>query len=202
MELTKRQEEVLIFIRGYQEKMGITPTVREICDHFGLKAPAGIHRILHVLVKKGYLITTAGKKRSWRIPGGSVRKKIPLIGQIAAGTPIMAIENREDELAIEPSTFGAESCFALRVKGDSMIDAHIIDGDMAIIQPQNQIDNGQIAAVMVDNLLPEATLKILKKGKDFTELLPANKAYNPIILKGEQQDQISIIGKLVGIIRR
>ena len=202
MKLTKRQEEVFAYICSYQEKMGITPTVREICGHFGVTAPAGIHRILHVLIDKGYLIATKGKKRAWRIPGGSVKKKIPILGRIAAGAPIMAIENREDELMVDPSTFGNESCFALRVKGDSMIDAHIKDGDIAIIQPQDCVDNGQIAAVMIEDILDEATLKIFNKSKNFTELLPANKLYDPIVLKGSQQKKINILGKLIGIIRK
>ena len=202
MTLTKRQADVLAYVNSFQEKMGITPTVREICNHFGVSAPAGIHRILHVLIDKGYLTATKGKKRAWRIPGGPVKKKIPILGRIAAGVPIMAIENREDELSIDPSTFGPESCFALRVKGDSMIDAHIIDGDIAIIQPQNHVDNGQIAAVMIENILDEATLKIIKKSKDVTELLPANKAYNPIVLNGTQQNKIMVLGKLVGITRK
>lgn len=202
MQLTKRQEEVFAFICSYQEKMGITPTVREICGHFGVSAPAGIHRILHVLIDKGYLVATKGKKRAWRIPGGPVKKKIPVLGRIAAGTPIMAIENREDELLVDPSTFGNESCFALRVKGDSMIDAHIKDGDIAVIQPQDCVDNGQIAAVMIEDILDEATLKIFNKSKNLTELLPANKVYEPIILKGSEQEKINILGKLIGIIRK
>lgn len=202
MELTKRQKEVLEYVYSYNEKMGITPTVREICDHFGVSAPAGIHRILHVLIEKGYLVASKGKKRAWRIPGGPIKKKIPILGRIAAGAPIMAIENREDELAIDPSTFGTESCFALRVKGDSMIDAHIKDGDIAIIQQQDCVDNGQIAAVMIEDILDEATLKIFNKSKTLTKLLPANKAYDPIILKGPQQKKINILGKLIGIIRK
>ncbi len=202
MELTKRQREVLEYINSHQEKMGITPTVREICDHFGVSAPAGIHRILHVLIDKGYLIAAKGKKRAWRIPGGSIKKTIPILGQIAAGAPIMAVENRDDELAVDPSTFGAESCFALRVKGDSMIDAHIKDGDIAIIQEQACVENGQIAAVMIEDILDEATLKIFNKSKSLTKLIPANKAYAPIVLKGAQQEKINILGKLIGVVRK
>ena len=202
MKLTKRQEEVLAYVNSYQDKMGITPTVREICGHFGVSAPAGIHRILHVLIEKGYLVAAKGKKRAWRIPGGPVKKKIPVLGRIAAGAPIMAIENREDELPIDPATFGSESCFALRIKGDSMIDAHIMDGDIAIIQQQDYVDNGQIAAVMIEDLLDEATLKIFNKSKNITKLLPANTAYDPVVLKGSQQKNINILGKLIGIIRK
>ena len=153
LKLTQRQEQVLLYIRSYQEKLGITPTIREICGHFGLKGPSGIHRILHVLVEKGYLIAPDGKKRSWRIPGGPVGKTIPIIGRIAAGIPIMALENREDELPIDPSIFGSKTCFALRVQGDSMIEAHIADGVMAIIRPQSQAESGQIVAVIVRNIL-------------------------------------------------
>jgi repressor LexA len=202
LKLTKRQEEVLSYVNSYQEKMGITPTVREICSHFGVSAPAGIHRILHVLIEKGYLVAAKGKKRAWRIPGGPVKKRIPILGRIAAGSPIMAIENREDELPVDPSAFGSESCFALRIKGDSMIDAHIMDGDIAIIQQQDCVDNGQIAAVMIEDMLDEATLKIFNKSENSTELIPANKAYNSIILNGPQQEKINILGKLTGIIRK
>ena len=202
MELTQRQKEVLYYIRSYQEKFGITPTIREICSHFGLKGPAGIHRILHVLIEKKYLIASAGKKRSWRIPGGPVGKTIPIIGRIAAGIPIMALENREDELPVDPSIFGSEICFALRVQGDSMIDAHIADEDMAIIRPQDQAESGQIAAVIVKDILHEATLKILRKTKSTTELHSANSAYPPMSFSGRQRSRIRIIGKFVGLIRR
>jgi repressor LexA len=202
LELTKRQAEVLYYIRSYQEKLGITPTIREICSHFGLKGPAGIHRILHLLVEKGYLIAPAGKKRSWRIPGGPVGKTIPIIDRIATGIPIMALENREDELPIDPSIFGSKICFALRVQGDSMIDAHIADGDLAIIRPQSRAENGQIVAVIVRNILHEATLKILRKTKGTMELHSANSAYPPMVFSGWHRGRIRIVGKLVGIIRR
>ena len=202
MDLTQRQAEVLQYVRSHQEEFGITPTVREICDYFGLKGPAGIHRILHVLVEKGYLATSAGKKRSWRIPGLFGGKSIPIIGRIAAGMPILAQENREDELPVDPSVFGAENCFALRVQGDSMIEAHIEDGDLAIIRPQSQADSGQIVAVIVEDTLHEATLKIVRKTRYTTELHSANSAYQPIIFSGRQRSRIRIIGKFVGIIRR
>jgi len=202
LKLTQRQEQVLLYIRSYQEKLGITPTIREICSHFGLKGPAGIHRILHVLVEKGYLIASAGKKRSWRIPGGPVGKTIPIIGRIAAGTPIMALENQEDELPVNPSMFGSKTCFALRVQGDSMINAHIADGDLAIICPQSQAENGQIVAVIVRHILHEATLKILRKTKGTMELHSANSAYPPMVFSGWHRGRIRIVGKLVGIIRK
>ena len=177
------------------------PTVREICDHFGLTGPAGIHRILHVLVEKGCLAATTGKKRSWRIPGMHSGKSIPIIGRISAGMPILAVENREDELPVDPSVFGAEDCFALRVQGDSMIEAHIEDGDLAIIRPQSHVDNWQVAAVIVEDALHEATLKTIHKTQHVTELHSANSVYEPMVFSGRQRSKIRIIGKCVGIIR-
>jgi len=202
LDLTRRQAEVLRYVRSHQEEFGIAPTVREICDHFSLRGPAGIHRILHVLVDKGYLAASSGKKRSWRIPGMLGGKSIPIIGRIAAGVPILAVENREEELPVDPSVFGAPDCFALRVQGDSMIGVHIEDGDLAIIRPQNQVDSGQIAAAIVEDILHEATLKIVRKNRYTTELHSANSAYQPIISKGPQRSRIRIIGRFVGIIRR
>ena len=114
----------------------------------------------------------------------------------------MALENREDELPMNPSIFGSETCFALCVQDDCMIDTHIADGDMAIIRPQNQAENGQIVAVIVKNILHEATLKILQKTRGTTELHSANSAYPPIIFSGWQRGRIRIVGKLVGIVRK
>ena len=202
MDLTKRQAEILQYVRFHQQEFGIMPTVREICDHFGLTGPAGIHRILHVLVEKGRLAVTNGKKRSWRIPGMYGGKSIPVIGRIAAGMPILAVANREDELPVDPSVFGHEDCFALRVQGDSMIEAHIEDGDLAIIRPQSHVESGQIAAVIVEDVLHEATLKTVHKTRYATELHSENSAYDPLVFSGRQRGRIRIIGRFVGIIRR
>jgi repressor LexA len=202
MNLTPRQKSVLEFIRTCQQRTGIVPSVREICAHLGLKGPAGIHRILRLLEKRGYLVSTPGKKRSWRLPGGLPRRSIPVLGGIAAGVPIHAQENREEELPVDPSLFGADECFALRIQGDSMVEAYIADGDLAIIRPQDNADNGQIVAVMVDNILPEATLKILRKKSTAVELHAANSRYPPLVFRGRQQGKIKILGRLVGVIRR
>lgn len=202
MDLTHRQAEVLKYVRSHQEKNGIVPTVREICDYFGLRGPAGIHRILHVLIEKGYLTASEGKKRAWRIPGRYTGKSIPLIGRIAAGVPILAVENREEELPVDPSMFGSENCFALHVQGNSMIDAHIKDGDIAIIRPQNHAENGQIVAVIVEDMLHEATLKIIRRNQFKTELISAHRAYPPLAFSGPQRSRIRILGKYVGVIRR
>ncbi len=202
MELTKRQMEVLDFIRENFRKKGVAPTVREICSHFGLKGPAGVHRILKVLEKKGCIVSEPGKKRSWRLTGASGYGSIPVAGRIAAGRPIDAIENIEDELPFDPGYFGSEECFGLRVQGDSMVDVHIAHGDIAIIRPQKDVDDGEIAAVMVEEVLPEATLKIVRRRRGVVELVAANSSYDPLIFKGKERNKIEIIGKLVGVIRR
>ena len=202
IELTERQRSVVEYIRSYQEEYGISPSVREICFHLGLNSPGGIHKILKKLVEKGVLISEPGKKRSWLLPDGPARKSIPLLGAIAAGLPIDAIESREELLPLDPALFGCDTCFALRVKGDSMIEAHIMDGDLAIIRPQKTVGNGRIVAVMVDDILTEATLKVFKKQQNKIALHPANSSLQPLIFEGRDRKKVRVLGKFVGIIRR
>jgi len=201
-DLTSRQKSVLDFIISHQQKHQMAPTVREIGAHLGLSSPAGIHRILNILKDKGYITAEPGKKRSWRFAGELPVKGIPLIGEIAAGSPLEAIENFEEEVAISPSLFGCDTCFGLRVKGDSMIEAHILDGDIAIIRPQKRVENGEIAAVMVQDRLSEATLKRVRRTKTSLILEPANPAYPRMIFRGPRRKTVSIIGKFVGVVRR
>ena len=201
-DLTPRQKSVLDFIIAFQQEHRMAPTVREICAHLGLSGPAGIHRILGVLKDQGYIISEPGKKRSWRVSKENTGKGIPLVGTIAAGVPLEAIENFEEELAVSPRMFGCDNCFGLRVSGDSMIEAHILDGDLAIIRPQQRVENGEIAAVTVEGTLPEATLKIVRRDRSSLSLVPANSAHSPLVFKGPQRKQVAVIGKLVGIVRR
>lgn len=202
IELTDRQRSVLDYIRFYQEEYGISPAIREICAHLGLKSPAGVHKILRKLIKMDLLVSQPGRKRSWMLASGPARKSLPLYGHIAAGQPIEAIGDQEEELPIDPRLFGCDTCFALRVKGDSMIDFHIMDGDLAIIHPGKSLHSGQIAAVMVEGILSEATLKVFRRKKGKIELHSANQAYAPLIFKGEERARIQIIGKFAGVIRR
>ncbi len=202
MELTPRQRSVLEFIREYQASNGIAPSVREVCAHLGLKSPGGIHRILRVLEAKGYLTSSPGKKRSWCVRGSVRGGSIPLLGRIAAGVPIQAQEDLEEDLPVDPALFGTSECFGLRVQGDSMVEVHIADGDLAIIRPQEDAEDGQIVAVMVDNILPEATLKILRRRNGAVELHAANSDYPPMVFKGRDRARVRILGRLVGVIRR
>lgn len=201
-DLTPRQRSVLAFITDFQREFAIAPTVREIAAHLGLKSPGGIHRILNVLKERGYLDSQASKMRSWRsvkpLPGGG----IPLIGEIAGGPPMEAIEHLHETLAISPEVFGCAPCFALRVCGDSMSGAHIMDGDLAVIRRQARVENGQIAAVLVEDLLTEATLKIVRRKGRELRLEPANRRYRSLVFTGVQRRRVVILGRLAGIVRR
>jgi repressor LexA len=201
-DLTPRQKSVLAFITDFQSEYAIAPTVREIAAFLGLRSPGGIHRILNVLKDKGYISAEMAKKRSWRslvaLPGGGV----PLLGNIAGGAPLEAIEHLEETLAISPALFSRGQCFGLRVRGDSMTGAHIMDGDIAIIRVQPRVQNGRIAAVLVEDLLTEATLKIVRRKGNMLTLEPANRRYKPLVFKGVERRRVSIIGRLAGIVRR
>lgn len=210
MELTPRQLSVYEYILHHHQKYSMAPTVREICEHLGLKGPAGVHRILNVLIDKGFIESILGKKRSWRPVVGAhggpnnrldELKTIPLAGHIAAGTPISIYDHVEESLPIDPALYGHESCFAVRVKGDSMTGAHIRDGDLAIIVPVNDTDDGTIAAVIVEDMLTEATLKIIRRKRNIVELHSANRKYPPIVFKGKDRKKVRIVGKYVGLIR-
>jgi repressor LexA len=201
-DLTPRQQSVLEYIIAFQQEHRMAPTVREICTHLGLRGPAGIHRILNVLRDRGYVLAEPGKKRSWRFSKAVTGAGIPLVGTIAAGRPVEAVENLEEELAVSPALFGCKRCFGLRVKGDSMIEAHILDGDLAIIRPQPRVENGEIAAVLVQDLLSEATLKIVRRRRGSLSLEPANAAYPALVFKGPRRKQVVILGKYVGIVRK
>lgn len=201
-DLTPRQKGVLTYLVRYQKTNGISPTVREIMSDLGLKSPSDIHRILNVLKEKGYILSDEGKKRSWRFAGDVTGDGIPVIGAIAAGRPTEALENAEQELSISPKVFGVNACFALRVKGDSMIDAHIMDGDLAVIRPQRRVEHGEIAAVMVMNQMPEATLKIVQYDAEIIRLVAANDHMPTMVFEGEACNRLTIIGKCVGVVRR
>ena len=201
-DLTPRQRSVLDFIVAFHKEHRMAPTVREIGDHLGLSAPAGIHRLLNVLMEKRYIVAEPGKKRSWRLVREITGSSIPLVGDIAAGVPIDAIENIVEELKVDPAVFGCDTCFGLRVRGDSMIGVHIADGDIAIIRPRKHVKNGSIAAVLVEDLLPEATLKIVQRTPTVLTLKAANPKYRSMVYRYDDRAKVSIIGQFVGLLRR
>jgi len=208
-QLTERQEEILLFIKQYRESTGYPPTLREIGKKFNISSTFGVKRHLDALVKKGYLNIesnasrgisflkneeTLGKSFSER---GGIFNKIPVIGRVAAGSPIMAIENLEGSIVIDPSfTKKAEDCFALKIKGDSMINAGIFEGDLVIVSPKKEASNGEIVVAMLED---EATVKTFEKKNNKVRLIPENDNYQAIDVTGRKD--FTLIGKVVGVVR-
>lgn len=203
MTTTERQKQILDFISMFQKQEGFPPSLREICKGIGLVSHGSLIKHIRSLESQGLIKGMPGKKRAWKLVDSQSTEipSIPVLGRIAAGNPILAQEDKEEQLPINPSFFGSSEAFALRVKGDSMIEAHIQDGDLAIIRPQQEAENGSIVAVIVEGIEPEATLKILGITKNTIELRPANEFYESLIFRGNDRSKIKVLGKLVGIIR-
>jgi repressor LexA len=201
MKLSLRQEQIIEFMAAYQQKEGFPPSVREICKALGLASPGSLLKHLRSLEEKGLLENMHPRKRAWKLTHRNIMKSIPLMGRIAAGSPIFVSENKEDDLPIDPKLFGSDEAFALLVKGDSMIEAHIRDGDIAVIKPRPTAEDGEVVAVMIEGMELEATLKIFRKKNGAVELHPANPAFRVQVFRQEEQNRVTILGKLIGIIR-
>lgn len=184
--VSNKREEILTFLRDFSAQNGYAPTVREIMRAVGLKSTASVYYHLSALSDAGLISMDGGKNRTIRLPnpGG-----IPVIGTVAAGTPILAQENIESYLPWG----GDNSCFALQVKGDSMIDAGILSGDKVIIRPQPTAEHGEIVVALLGD---EATVKRLSRKDGQVWLLPENPAYSPIDGREAQ-----IIGKVCAVYR-
>jgi len=195
--LTEKQEHIFNFIKERIRESGFPPTVREIGDQFGITVK-GAYDHLKAIEKKGYLRCGQNKSRAIEIlvkdEGEVDAVNVPLLGRIAAGSPILAEENIEEYLSFPQTMFGRGEFFALRVRGDSMIERGICDGDTAIIRKQNTANNGEIVAALVED---EATLKILKRERGKIKLVPANPSFKPLEL-----DTVAILGKLEAVFRR
>jgi repressor LexA len=208
--LTDRQEEILTFIKQFTLESGYPPTLREIGKHFQISSTFGVKRHLEALVKKGFINIESNASRGISLirknPDdlieGSFRDdsafvKIPVIGRVAAGLPINAVENLEGSLVVDPSFLKkAEDAFALRVKGDSMINAGINDRDLVIVSPKEQAKNGDIVVAMLND---EATVKTFEFINNKIRLIAENNAYLPIEVKSE--DDFKLIGKVKGVVR-
>jgi len=202
-DLSDKQVKILNFIKEQIYNKGYPPSVREICKAVGLKSTSTVHSHLNKLVEKKYIKKGNNKNRAIELINSEVNKydtekkemaSLPLIGDIAAGTPILAYENVEDVYPIPIDWVGKEESFMLQVKGDSMIDAGIFNGDYVIISRQNTAQNGQIVAALIED---EATLKTFFREKNYIRLQPENKNMEPII-----SDQVDILGVLKCVIRR
>lgn len=203
--LTERQQEIFEYIRECTQSSKMPPTVREIGDRFNISSTNGVRSILAALIKKGYI------KRSPRLSRGieildesSISTEstnsieIPIIGRVAAGQPILAVQNIEGTVTVDRDFLASRSdVFALRVKGDSMINAGILDGDLIFAKQQQSAERGEIIVAQVDN---EATIKYFQPQHDWIELHPANPKYRPIIVKPECP--FSIAGRVIGVMRK
>lgn len=201
--LTKRQEEILSYVKEYIVSHGYPPTVREIGKDLGVSSPATIHTHLNKLVEKGFIKKDGAKNRAIELlVENEFNKKeedvieVPLLGKITAGSPIEAIEMPDEYFSL-PAYLVPKSkdVFTLKVSGTSMINAGILDGDIVIVQRQNIARNGEIVVAMTDE--NEVTLKTFYKEDGYFRLQPENDTMDPIIL-----DNVSILGKAIGLYRK
>ena len=204
--MTERQRAILEFLHEYVDEHGYPPTVREIGEAVGLRSPSTVHAHLAQLERAGVLKRDPTKPRAIELtdrrrPGQPAEvevRRLPLVGQIAAGGPLLAEENVEEELGVpEPLSTGAD--FLLRVKGDSMIDAGILDGDIVVVQRREDARNGEIVVALAgeDESADEATVKRFFRDDGRVRLQPENAALEPIYAP-----YVRVLGRVVGVFRR
>lgn len=205
MNNNKNAEKILEFIIKYKNEKGFIPSVREIGKELGLSSTSTIAYYLNKLQNEGKIKRSGNRNRAIEILNAEDEKfenmlnnddfvDIPLVGQIAAGAPILATENIEDNFKLPTNLFHGDSLFMLKVKGTSMINAGINNGDYVIVKKQSYAENGEIVAAMWND---EATVKRFFKEKDKIRLQPENDNLSPIML-----DSVDILGKVVGLIRK
>ncbi len=194
--LTDSQRKTLQFIRHYVASHGYAPKLQEIAEGIGISSRGVAHRYVQALIDGGYIEASSGRHRGIRLLDDETETRLPLLGKIAAGMPIEAIEG-QDEINLADFFMGPGR-FALKVQGDSMIEAGILDGDIAIIRQQNQAHNGDIVVALIDNL--EATLKTFKRlANGQIQLIPANAQLSTMLYDPRR---VQIQGILVGSMRR
>ncbi len=205
--LKKREIAILDYMKSEIKQKGYPPTVREICQALNIKSTSTTHKDIENLVHKGYIVKDPSKPRALMvvdpenpsIPESNLPSTvidIPIVGRIAAGIPVLAEENIEDYFPIPASFAGKGTNFMLTVKGDSMVDAGILDGDYILVQQQNSANNGDIVVAMVDGFESEATVKTFYKESDHIRLQPENPNMSPILVK-----EVKILGKVHGVFR-
>ena len=190
--VTENEKMVFEFIKDRIEE-GYPPTVREICAEFGFKSTSTAHRYINNLTAKGLLEKGNNQNRAIRLTGGN-GMKIPLVGTVTAGIPITAIEEITDYISFQPARHYSNPLFALKVRGESMINAAILDGDMVVIEQTPYAENGDIVCALVDN--ESATIKTFYKEDGHFRLQPESDTMDLIIV-----DEVSILGKVVGVVR-
>lgn len=201
-DLSQKQIEILLYIKNEIQRQGYPPAVRDICKGVNLKSTSTVHGHLEKLEAKGYIRRDPTKPRAIEILDKEdnfllAKKKtvdIPIVGQVTAGLPILAVENIEDTFPIAVEFVEGHDVFFLRVKGESMIEAGIMDGDLVLVQEQKTAKNGEIVVALLED---EATVKTFYKEKDQIRLQPENQFMEPIYTR-----TVQIIGKVIGLFRK
>jgi repressor LexA len=201
---TDKQQKVLDYVKEQIKKEGYAPSVREICKALDLKSTSTVHGYLSRLEKKGLIQKAALKPRTLRIVSEQDDEKpfytskemvdVPIVGKVTAGLPILAVENVEDTFPLPIDFVGNSETFMLRVRGDSMIDAGILDGDLVLVKKQNNAENGDIVVALIED---EATVKKFYKEKNYIRLQPQNQFMQPILVP-----TCTILGKVAGVFRK
>ena len=196
--LSKKEKEVYDYICATIEENGYSPSVRDIRDNLGIKSTSTVHSYLGKLEEKGYIRKEDGKSRTLTLEGGvkspKNKNRIPILGQVAAGLPILAEQNIEGYIDFVPAEKRIQSeLFALRIKGESMIEAGIMDGDYVVVCRTSYVENGDIAVVIIDD---EATVKTFYRENGHFRLQPENKTMKPIIT-----NELFILGKVIACVR-
>lgn len=198
--ISPKQAEILEYIKNEIINRGFPPTVRDICDAVNLKSTSSVHSHLETLERNGYIRRDPTKPRAIEIVDDNfnlARRElvnVPVVGRVAAGEPILAVENVENYFPIPAEFMPNSQTFMLNVKGESMVNAGILDGDQILVQQQSTAENGEIVVALIDD---NATVKTFYKEDGYYRLQPENDAMEPIIVKGELQ----ILGKVIGVFR-
>jgi repressor LexA len=199
LNLTKRQQEIFDYVKRYAREHGYPPTVRDIGKAIGLTSSSTVHAHLANLEKLGLLRRDPTKPRAIEVLADKAKAAaaapgLPLVGQVAAGQPVLAEENIEEYVAVPPIAGGEDGHFVLRVKGDSMKDVGIYEGDHVVVRQQETARNGEIVVALVDD---EATVKRFFRERDHVRLQPENAAVEPI-----RSRDVQVLGRVVGVFRR
>jgi repressor LexA len=201
-ELTKKQQKFLSFLTKYIREKGYPPTIREIVYHLKLASTNSVKKYLDILERKGYIRRIPNSPRAIELcvktPENHTRL-IPVVGNVRAGAPHLAVEDITGHLAMDVSVARWDNTFFLKVEGDSMIDAHIRDGDFVLVKSQQTAENGDIVVAIING---EATVKRFFRRRNNICLEPANPAMKPIIIKESQAHEIIIVGKVVTVLRQ
>jgi len=194
--LTERQQAILDFINEYVEENSFPPSVREIGRHFEIY-PATVQDHISALERKGYLQKKRFQSRTLSVPASSRRPGIPIVGRVAAGLPLLAQQNIEDTVQL-PKEWAPAGAFLLKVQGNSMEGAHILDGDYVLVHPQQMAANGEIVVALIGE---EATVKRFYRTDQGITLKAENPNYEPIEIERSEAASFKVIGKVMGVLR-